>query len=70
MNTKTKAGLATAQRIEKETQDWLKEHGYNPLVGRIHLDAMEFQNNIYKIELEKELSTLNIFGVKQNEQKN
>ena len=47
--------MSKAVRIERETADWLKKNGYNPIVARINLNAQELQIERKKIQVGKEL---------------
>ena len=50
--------LQVAERIEKETGEWLKEHGYHPTVAHLHIEAIHLQNKVLTTELLTELLSL------------
>ena len=45
-------------KIIKETEEWLKQKGYDPSVARIHLEALESRNSLLKAKLLRELNSL------------
>ncbi len=47
--------LQVAERIEKETGEWLKEHGYHPTVAHLHIEAIHLQNKVLSVEVMNEL---------------
>ena len=47
--------IQVAERIERETGEWLKEHGYNPIVAHLHTEAIHLQNKVLSAEALKEI---------------
>ena len=47
--------MSKVDKIIKETKSWLDEHGYNFMVARVHLEALELKNRELKIKLCREL---------------
>ena len=50
--------LQVAERIERETGEWLREHGYHPTVAHLHIEAIHLQNKVLSVEVMKELLSM------------
>ena len=46
MTDTNETALQVAERIERETGEWLKEHGYHPTVAHLHIEAIHLQNKV------------------------
>ncbi len=58
MTNTNETALQVAERIERETGEWLKEHGYHPTVAHLHVEAIHLQNKVLSAEVLKEILAL------------
>lgn len=58
MTVLNETAFQVAERIERETGEWLKEHGYHPTVAHLHIEAIHLQNKVLSAEVLEEILAL------------
>ena len=58
MTVANETAIQVVERIELETGEWLKEHGYHPTVAHLHIEAIHLQNKVLSTKVLEEILML------------